>query len=178
MRRPILYLAGLLGLGLGALVLPVAAADTSAQGYENRIKTFDPEAVAAAQSYAKTFGYKSQLEKAVPVLREEIAKQVRVKNQTLDDAEVNAFLTAFLVDDSELIENMSLVITLETFTRDELVALDRFYSSAEGRSILTKTPQLLGRIAEVMTAMQTQMLPRALEIARSQMKQKGVDVRI
>ena len=104
------------------------------------------------------------------------------KNQALNEQQISAFFDAFmqsaLVEAAPVLEQATILIMLDVLTKEEIVALNQFYSSPVGSEILAKMPVVLGRMPEVMGLMQTYIIPRALEVAREQMKKSGVDVRI
>ena len=62
--------------------------------------------------------------------------------------------------------------------KDEIVALNQFYSSPIGRSVLVKMPKLMGRIPELNQLMQEYVLPRALERAKAELQKAGVDMKL
>jgi hypothetical protein len=150
--------------------------------FDAKLKTYDPEAVAAAQSYARTLNIKEQFTKAAPLMRDGLSRQVAAANPTLKREEVDAFLDAFfqaaLVDKADVIEKATLLMTLDVLSKDELVAVAQFYGSPIGKSILSKMPTLMGRIPELQTLMMTKIVPDALQIARDKMKARGVEIRI
>lgn len=175
------------GLALAFALVASVALCANAQGvtsdkFEQRLKSYDSATVEAARSYIRVANLKEMMQQSIPALRGALTAQVKAKNPSLNDEQVNAFFEAFLqtalVDSSTLIEQATILIMLEILTKDEIVALNQFYSSLTGRDILKKMPQFLGRMPEVMQAMQQVVFPRALEAAQGKLKQRGVDVRI
>ena len=167
-----------------ALLLPLSAQalDITPDQFDRMLQKYDAATVEAARSYARTFNMKQMFERSIPALRQSMMAQLRAKNQALNEQQISAFFEAFmqsaLVDAAPVLEQATILIMLDVLTKEEIVALNQFYSSSVGREILAKMPVVLGRIPEVMGLMQTYIIPRALEVAREQMKKSGVDVRI
>jgi len=160
----------------------VAAQDMDPAYFEQRLKTYDPALVEAARTYARTVNIAEQLAKAAPTISEAVADQVKEKNPSLSASEVKAFTDAFFnsafVEHKAVLENMTLLMMLDTFTKDEMVALSQFYSSPVGLSILQKMPRVLNRMPEVMAMMEKYTIPEALRAAQDKMKKNGVDVKL
>jgi hypothetical protein len=158
------------------------AEDAATDVFAQKLKSYDPEAVEAARSYARTFNFKNIMEKSVPALTQAATRQIKAKNPELTDQQINGFVEAFLktalVDSAPVLEEASILMMLDIFNKDELIALDKFYSSPVGASIVKKIPIMMGRMPELMQTMQAQVFPRAFAAARDQMKQNGVDVKI
>jgi hypothetical protein len=150
--------------------------------FEQRLKTYDPKLVEAARTYQRTLNMTGQLVKIGPVLSQAIARQVKLKNPSLSDEQIKAFTDAFFqnafVDHAGVLEQMATLITLDTFTRDELIALNAFYSTPAGQSILGKMPKMMSRMPEIAAVIQKYVVPEALGAAQDQMKKAGVDVKI
>ena len=79
---------------------------------------------------------------------------------------------------SNVLVQSTILLMLDVLSKDELVALNAFYSSPVGAGILRKMPALMGRMPEIMQLIQTYVLPRALEAARAHMQKNGVEVKI
>jgi hypothetical protein len=158
------------------------ALDTQPDQFEQKLKSYDPETVEAARAYARTFDLKGMMEKSAPRIAAAVATQLKAKNPTLNDEQTKLFIDTFmqsgLVDSSDVLEQASIILMLEIFTKDELVALNQFYSSPVGAGILKKFPVMMGRMPEIMQVVQTYIIPRALEAARSTLHARGVEVKI
>ncbi|HWG04028.1 MAG TPA: DUF2059 domain-containing protein, partial [Beijerinckiaceae bacterium] len=74
----------------------------------------------------------------------------------------------------DLLIDMSMVAALNTLSTDELVAMDKFYSTPEGVSILNKLP----KIAAQMPAMMQAIIPDYLNEIRTKMKAKGTELKL
>ncbi len=71
-----------------------------------------------------------------------------------------------------------MIMMLDIYTKDELLALNQFYSSPVGSSILKKRPIMMSRIPEMMSLMMKYAIPPALAAARNSMKARGVEITI
>jgi hypothetical protein len=69
---------------------------------------------------------------------------------------------------------MYLIASLEVFSKDELIALDQFYSSPIGKSIVNKMPQLMNRLPAMMQA----FMPLLRDDLRPKMKAKGKELHL
>jgi hypothetical protein len=159
-----------------------AASALEPDQFDAKLKQYDPEAVAAALSYARSLNVKETLTKAVPLMRDGLARQLAANNPTNKREDIEAFLDAFfqaaLVEKADVIEKATLLIALDTMTKEELVAIAQFYATPIGQSILKKMPIMMGRMPELQALMMTHIVPDALRIARDKMKARGVEFRI
>jgi hypothetical protein len=150
--------------------------------YEQKLKSFDPEAVAAAKAYAQMANIKDAFQQAVPAIAKRLTNEVKSKNPKLNEEQVQEFIDAFLhsalVDNADIIQKYSMLMMLDVYTKEELLALNQFYSSAVGSSILKKMPILIIRRGELIHLVQTYIVPRALQAARNSMKARGVEINI
>jgi hypothetical protein len=119
---------GLLVLGAGPEAL--LAQEAAPSVFEQKLKAYDPDAVAAARDYAQTMNFKEMMEKAVPGLSLAVTKQIKAKNPELKDEQVSSFVDAFLksalVDSAPVLEQTSILMALDIFNKDELIALSKF----------------------------------------------------
>lgn len=173
---PVRVAAASLALAL-SLVGPVRAQDKSAPALpttpaqlEERLKGFDPQAVAAARHYYQSPQMRenmlAMLRNFAPTL---IANQEKAQGAPLpeaDRAKVLAAIDKAMNENFDLLLELNMVTALETLSKEELVALDQFYSSPTGQAILTKMPQ----IGKRMPAMMQIFLPRFMESFRASMK--------
>jgi hypothetical protein len=167
---------------MGAAAGPAFALDTPPDQFEQKLKSYDPETVAAALAYAKTFNVKEMFTKTAPQMTKNLTQQLKSQNPALSEEQTKDFIGAFmqsaLVDNAEVFEQATILIMLDVFSKDELVALNQFYSSPVGAGILKKMPVMMGRMPELSKVMQSYVLPRALEAARRHMRASGVEVKI
>jgi hypothetical protein len=162
---------------LGAFAL-----DVTPDKFEEKLKTYDPAAVQAAREYAKTVGMVDMMQKSIPQMRAGLTTQVKAKNPRIDENQLNLFFDAFFksafVENGPVLERATLLLVLDTLSKDEIVALNKFYSSPIGRSVLVKMPQFMGRMPEVIQVMQEYVLPRALERAKAEMQKAGIEMKL
>jgi hypothetical protein len=174
-------LFGILAL-CGLAFTPAGALDATPDQFEQKLQSYDPAAVDAARAYARVFDMKGMMEKSIPALKQALLRQLKAKNPSLSDAQLDSFFDAFFrgafVDGAPVLEQATILIMLEVLSKDEIIALNQFYSSPIGQGILAKMPVVLGRMPELMAVMEKYVIPGALESARATMKKGGVDVRI
>jgi hypothetical protein len=175
--------AFLLSLALAFGVGDVVFAQTlTPDQFAESLKRYDSETVAAAKAYAQTFDMRGQFEKAVPAISKALTAQLKGKNPDMTDEQTQLFVDTFmhvaLIDNEQVIEQASMILMLEIYSKDELLALNQFYSSPVGAGILKKMPTMMARMPEVMRLMQTYVVPRAVESAREALKARGVEVKI
>ncbi|HEX3497453.1 MAG TPA: DUF2059 domain-containing protein [Methylocella sp.] len=144
---------------------------------EKRLESFDPAAVAAARHYYTSPVLKAAFEAMLPKMAEAMDTAIKRANPELDtpsqravrDATQEALSTRF-----DLVIDMAMTAALEVFSKDELIALDQFYSSPVGQSVITKMPQVMNRLPAMMQV----LMPLMLEDVRAKMKAKGKDLRL
>ncbi len=170
----------LIALALLAPV-PVMAQAPDAK-LDKQLAKYDPTAVKAALHYIEIANMKAALQQSIPAVRDAIVKMVKEKNPSQDDATLKEFVEVALkvmyVDYAEFYEKFTIVMMLDIFTTEEIVAIDKFYSSDVGRSMLKKMPQMMARMPEIFMVMQKEIVPVALEKAQQALKAKGKNIRI
>ena len=166
--------------GLGAL--GARAESLTAEQYEAKLKTYDPAAVEAAQFYARTFDLMGPFKKSTPMVETGMARQLKTKNPDITEEQTKLFVKTFedaaLIDNAPIIERAMVVSLLDIFTKDELVALQQFYTSPAGVSLAKKYPMLSDRMNEARGLMKTEIVPRAIEAAKAKLKESGVEVKM
>ena len=167
---------------LPAGLTPAHALDATPDQFDQKLKQYDPQAVEAALAYSKSLNLKEQFTKGVALMREGLTRQLTAQNPSLSKEHIDIFLDAFfqsaLVDKSDVIEKASLLIMLDVFSKDEIVALAEFYASPIGKRIKDKLPQMMGRVPELQGVMMKHIVPEALQVARDKLKARGVDMKI
>jgi hypothetical protein len=165
---------------LGAVAM-AGAQSMPPDKFAEALKRYDPDTVAVARAYAQTFNMRAQLAKSAPALAAAVAAQLKGKNPGLNDEQVKLFVDTYmkiaLVDNAPVLEQATILTMLDIFNKDELTALNQFYSSAVGAEILKKFPLMMARMPQVMRLMQSYILPRALDGAREALKARGVEVK-
>ena len=180
--RPVLKLMrGLLFAVAMLAPLPAVAQAPDAE-LDQKIAKYDPAAVKAAKHYAQVFNMKTVLSQSIPGVRDAITQMVKSKNPQLDDATAAEFVETALkvmyVDQAPFYEKFTIVTMLDVYTTEEIVAIDQFYSSPVGQSMLKKAPQVMARMPQMFEIMQKQIFPLAMEEARKALKAKGKDIHI
>jgi hypothetical protein len=180
--RPALKLMRGLLFAVAILAPLPATAQAPDADLDQKLAKYDPAAVKAAKHYAEVFNMKVVLSQSMPAVRNAIIRMTKEKNPELDDATVTEFVEATLkvmfVDQAPFYEKFTIVTMLDVYTTAEIVAIDQFYSSDVGRSMLKKAPQVMARMPQMFEIMQKQIFPLALEEARKALKAKGKDIRI
>ncbi len=168
-----------------ALIFGAAVASAQQEGpeaYEQKLKSYDPDTVAAAKAYSEMMNIRGAFEQAIPMMSKNLAGELKTKNPKLTDQQVQEFMDVFLhsalVDSADIIQKYSMIMMLDIYTKDELLALNQFYSSPVGSSILKKRPIMMSRIPEMMSLMMKYVIPPALAAARNSMKARGVEITI
>jgi hypothetical protein len=144
---------------------------------EKRLQSFDPAAVAAARHYYGSPVLKASLAAIIPRITQGLAVAIEKANPELDAASKQEALAAVqeaVSSKLDLITDMSMIAALEVLTKDELVAVDQFYSSPVGQSVVTKLPQVMSRLPTMMQV----VMPLVIEDLRAKMKAKGKDLRL
>jgi hypothetical protein len=180
--RPALKLIYGLLLAVAMLASLPAAAQAPDVELDQRLAKYDPAAVKAAKHYAEVFNMKAVLSQSMSAVRDAIIRMVKQKNPEQDDATLTEFVEATLkvmyVDQAQFYEKFTIVTMLDVYTTEEIIAIDQFYSSDVGRSMLKKAPQVLAKMPQMFEIMQKQIFPLALEEARKALKAKGKEIRI
>jgi hypothetical protein len=159
---------------------PSAPAQSPDAELDQKLAKYDPVAVNAAKHYAQVFNMKSVLAQSMPAVRDAIIQMVKAKNPQLDDASIADFVQTALktmyMDQAPFYEKFTIVTMLDVYTTEEIVAIDQFYSSPIGQSMLKKAPQVMAKMPEMFEIMQKQIFPMALQEAQKALKAKGKDI--
>ncbi len=170
----------------GAALLVTGLFSTGAQAldssptseFEQKLKAYDPESIAAARQYARAADMKGMMARVAPTLRQQIIAGARAQNPKLSFTQIETFADAFVksafVDNAQAIEDASILMMMDIFDKDELVALGKFYSSPIGASIMSKMPKMMERTPTLLSS----IVPRAIKDAQEKMKKNGLDVKI
>jgi hypothetical protein len=146
--------------------------------FEQKLKAYDPESVAAARQYARAADMKGMMARVAPSLRQQIIAGARAQNPNLNSTQIETFADAFVksafVDNAQAIEDASILMMMDIFDKDELVALGKFYSSPIGAGIMRKMPKMMERVPTLLSS----IVPKAIKDAQEKMKKNGLDVKI
>lgn len=144
---------------------------------EKRLQSFDPQAVAAARHYYLSPLLKASFAAMIPKITEAMKTALKSANPGLDPEKERVAYQAVqeaVAGRLDLIIDISMVSALEVFSKEELTALDQFYSSSVGQSVLTKMPKVM----ENLPAMIQVVTPLILDDLRAKLKVKNLDVRL
>jgi len=149
----------------------------SSAALEKQLASHDPKAVAAARHYYESPAVKAGLVAIMENMNKSMAQVISQQNpkitqQQLD--EVKSIVSSALTERLDLLLQMNMLIALDTFTTDELVALDKFYSSPEGTSIMGKMP----KVAEQLPAVMQKIMPDYLADVKNRIQAKGVELKL
>jgi hypothetical protein len=166
---------------LGLLsALPVRAAEpvpSTPSAIDKRLAAYDPRAVAAARHYYSTPALRSALVAMVDSVNKSMLGLVSQQNPGIAPdqlVKVQKIVGDAMKERLDLLQQMSMVVALDTFSTDELVALDKFYSSPEGASVLGKMPKL----AAQMPAMMQAIIPDYLNDVKTKLKASGTELKL
>ena len=98
-----------------------------------RLAKFDPRAVAAARHYYENPQLKIMVLTMATTMGKTMAGLVAQKNPSLTpqvQAKVQEVVNQAMAGQIDLIQQLGMLAALQTFTTDEIVAVDGFYSSA------------------------------------------------
>ncbi len=147
---------------------------TDSKQLQNQLMSYDQVAVAAARHYYQSPSVRNDMLTLVqgltPTIVDSIEKQ---KGKTLQPAEHDKIITATIKATQvqmDLLVGLNMVAALQTLTREQLLAMDQFYTSPMGQSILVKMPQLNKRLPGIFEA----FLPKYSEAVETEIKAAGL----
>ena len=170
----------LLGIAVSCAVLPALAQEgppTTPPAIEKRLSAYDPRAVAAARHYYMQPAVKAGLVAVVDNMDKAMTGLVAQQNPSLSPQQqdkIRQIVGDVTKERFNLILEMSMISALDTFSTDELVALDTFYSSPMGASILSKMPQLSRRLPAMMQA----IMPGYMNEVKEKVRQNGAELKL
>ena len=176
MRRILCAIAAVV---LSSLV-PAHAAEpvpSTPSAIERRLSGYDPRATAAARHYYSIPALRSGLVAVIDSVNKSMIGMVSQQNPNLSPeqlAKVQKIVGDAMKDRLDLLQQMTMVVALDTFSTDEIVALDKFYSSPEGTAVLTKMPKL----AAQMPAMMQTIMPDYLNDIKTRLKASGTELKL
>ncbi len=155
---------------------PMSAASTpqDEQQVKDQLKTFDPEAVKAAEHYYNSpmirNGMLSMITSLTPSIIANMTQHEAKQLSDEDRAKVVSILDHAMRHNFDYLIGLNTVVALRTFSKEELVAMDNFYSSPTGQGILLKMPQLSKSMPSVMQS----FMPKYLASVKQDLKAEGV----
>jgi hypothetical protein len=156
------------GLVAGSLGMSSARADDLNAALNKQLQSFDPAAVAAARHYYTSPVMRATMVAIITKMTDAMSVVLDRANPGLDADKKKAALSVVqqtLNDKLDLMIDLGMISALEVLSKDELIALDKFYSSPVGQSVLQKMPQVMSRLP----AMMQMIMPSLLEDMRSKM---------
>jgi hypothetical protein len=175
LRRPVI------GVVLAMLAGAAAAYADDAQNLpvsiEKRLQSFDPAAVAAARHYFASPARKTSLEAMLPNIMQAMSVALDRANPGIDPEKRKKALQLAqeaVTDKLDLLIDLGMISALEVLSKDELIALDQFYSTPVGQSIQMKMPQLTARLPATMQV----VMPLVIEDMRAKLKTNGLEVKL
>lgn len=179
MRRLLFAAAVSLAACLPALAQDAApdAVPTNGPALQKRLEKYDPRAVAAAKHYYSQPAMKAGLVAMTDNMNKAMSNIMAQQNPNLSPQQLEAARKAIgeaTRDRLDLIMQMSMIVALDTLSTDELVALDNFYSSPQGSSIIAKMP----RIAKALPAMMQTIMPDYMNDVKTRLKGTGAELKL
>ena len=144
---------------------------------DKQLKSFDPKAVQAARHYYSQPALKAGIVAMTDNMGKAMMGFVAQQNPGLSQeqqAKARRVVGEVMRERIDLLLEMSMISALQTFTTDELVAMDKFYSSPVGMAITAKMPQLSAKLPAMMQA----IMPDYLNEIRERMKKDGAEVKL
>lgn len=138
--------------------LPARAAEpvpADHDALEKRLATYDPAALTAARHYYGSPAIKAGMLSVADNVERSMLNFIAKENPSLSQAQLAQIQTITrnaLNERFDLMSEMTMVAALDTLTTQEIVAVDQFYSSPVGSSVLSKMPQIAARMPSIMQA--------------------------
>ena len=167
------------------VALPIAASAQSPAGgmiarVEQELRKFDPAAVAAAREQLDMIDNAETREAKKSSLngfREALINGLKADGSAVSSEVADEFMEEFLkisvVEHADAHRNVILLSMLESFTKDEIVAMADFYKSGIGLSVAKKLPAYSIRMGAMLSQLSAQLLPLAMQTARERLRQRG-----
>ena len=149
--------------------------------WETKLATYDPVAVEAANSYAKNFDMSKQMKLIAQSMAPGVVANIKRKNPSATEEDIKIFWEEFsrvaLVDSAPLFEKWTVMNILDVFTTEEIVAVNDFYSSDVGKRVMSKLPQLMASMPEMLGLLEKYTMPAANAAAKAKLKAMGKDIK-
>ena len=163
------------------LAAPALADDAPApptmETLQKQIAGFDPKAVAAARHYFALPTVRSGLDQMMANMDTAVGQQLAKQNPAATPeklAQFKAIAAQSLKSRADLILDMDMINALQSFTTGEIVALDKFYGSAEGASILSKMPKVMAALPNMVRS----ILPSYFADVEAKVKAAGGEFKL
>jgi hypothetical protein len=160
-------------------VLPALAQERSSPSanIRNRLSQFDPRAVAAAKHYFDIPQLKSGILGGTNNTSRSIMTGLSRQNSAHSEeakANLQRIVDQVVAGEFALMQTINEIAALETFSTQEMIALDDFYSSPAGQVMLGKMPQLSLRIGPMVQS----VVPEMVQEIRAKMRDQGVELKL
>ncbi len=140
----------------------------------DQLMSYDQVAVAAARHYYQSAGVQKDMMTLVQGLTPSIVTSIeKQKGRPLQAGEREKIVqatTKAAQAHMDLLIGLNIVAALQTMSRDELLAIDQFYTSPVGQRILAKMPQLNQRLPGIFDA----FIPKYSESVEAEIKAAGL----
>ena len=150
---------------------------TTSPALQKRLERYDPRAVAAARHYYTQPAIKAGMVAMTDNMNIAMSNIMAQQNPNLSPQQLEQAKKA--IGDAtrerlDLILQMSMVVALDTLSTDELVALDKFYSSPVGASIIAKMPKM----TKALPAMMQTIMPDYMNDVKARLKSAGAELKL
>jgi hypothetical protein len=170
-----------LALAFTLAALPAARAaepvPTDHPALEKRLASYDPAAVTAARHYYASPARKAGLVRIFDNVQKHLLGDLAKQNPGLNKdqiAKTMSIANDAMKDRLDVLTDMSMVVALDTLTTSELVALDQFYSSPEGLSIVAKMPQIGAQMPTILQS----VMPDYVNEIKTQLKASNPELKL
>jgi len=173
---PIAFVAAML---VSVSIAPAFAevdANTSA-ALEKQLAAHDQKAVQAARHYFENPAIKNGMLAVLDNVNKSMVNLLSQQNSKLTPQQIEDIgqvVKGAMTERIDLLIRMQMVAALDIFSTDELVALDHFYSSPEGASVLAKMPMLAAKTP----AMMQTIMPDYMNDLKNRIKAKGMELKL
>jgi hypothetical protein len=162
-----------------AAIAPAQADPVPSTGpaLEKRLASYDPKAVTAARHYFLTPAIKTGMLAMIDNMNNAMLGLIAKQNAGLTPDQANRVKQVVgdaLKERLDLLTQMNMVVALDTFSTDEIVALDKFYSSPEGVAILSKMPKMMQQLP----AMMQTIMPDYLNEVKTKLKASDPELKL
>ena len=150
---------------------------TTGPALQKRLEHYDPKAVAAARHYYTQPAIKAGMVAMTDNMNTAMSNILAQQNPNLSPQQLEAARKAIgeaTRDRLDLIMQMSMIVALDTLSTDELVALDNFYSSPVGASIIAKMPKM----TRALPAMMQTIMPDYMNDVKARLKGTGAELKL
>ena len=179
--RAIGFACGLAAVALVAAVAPPSghaeeAMPATGPALEKRLATYDPRAVAAVRHYFESPAIHSSLVALTNNMNKAVVGALAKQNPGLDPKQaddIQRVVGDAVKERLGLLTQMNMVVALDTFSTEELVAMDAFYTSPTGAGILAKLPKMMSHLPGMIQAIMPDYMSEVktkLQVAHPELK--------